>query len=157
MKKGSEPYTREEIARLAPDIQEEIKLRELKKRGTTEAEKDYQARLDVALEKKLRKKASTGRSKRLDFATQQKKADKAQTDYNRDWGDKDSREYSAIVIKVATKGHFDKCGSGKPYYEEILNVLPYMPSLDNPSRTISYDELEALKKDEDKGPKRYSW
>ena len=67
MKKGSEPYTREEIARLNPDLQQEIKIRELKKRGTTEAEKGYQARLDVALEKKLRKKASTGRSKRLDF------------------------------------------------------------------------------------------
>ena len=84
MRKWSEPYTRKEIARLAPDIQQEIKLRKLKKRGTTEAEKDYQARLDVALEKKLRKKASKGRNKRLDFATQQKKADKVQTDYNRD-------------------------------------------------------------------------
>ena len=103
MKKGSEPYTRKEIARLNPDLQQENKIRELKKRGTTEAEKGYQARLDVALEKKLRKKASTGRSKRLDFATQQKKADEAQTDYNRDWSDKDSREYSAVVTKVATK------------------------------------------------------
>ena len=41
-------------------------------------------RLDVALEKKLRKKESCGRSKRLNFATQQEMADKAQTDYNRD-------------------------------------------------------------------------
>ena len=67
--------------------------------------------------------------------------------------DKDSREYSAIVSKVATKGHFNMCGSGKPYYEEILNVLPYMPSPDDPSRTISYNELEALKKTKIKAPK----
>ena len=60
MKKGSEPYTREEIARLAPDLQQEIKIRELKKRGTTEAEKGYQARLDVALENKPAKEGIYG-------------------------------------------------------------------------------------------------
>merc|ERR1712032_131281 len=111
MRKGSEPYTREEIARLAHNIQEEIKVRKLKSRGTTEAEKKYKARLHTALEGKLSKKESRGRSKRLDFATQQEKADKAQTDHNRDWNDKDSRKYSAIVSKVATKGHFNKCGT----------------------------------------------
>ena len=153
MKKGSEPYTRKEIARLSPDLQEQIKIRNIMQRGTTEAEKDYEARLDVALEKKLRKKECRGRSKRLDFSTQQTKADEAQTDHNRDWSDRDSRKYSDIVNKVATKGHFDKCGAGKPYYEEILNVLPYMPSPDDASRTISYDELEALKKTKIKAPK----
>ena len=153
MRKGSEPYTREEIARLAHDIQEEIKVRNLKKRGTTEAEKKYEARLHTALEGKVRKKESRGRSKRLDFATQQEKADKAQTDHNRDWNDKDSRKYSAIVSKVATKGHFNKCGSGKPYYEEILNVLPYMPSPEDPSKTITYEELAELKKSKIKAPK----
>ena len=55
--------------------------------------------------------------------------------------------------KVATKGHFNKCGSGKPYYEEILNVLPYMPSPNDPSKTVSYDELEDLKKSKIKAPK----
>lgn len=101
----------------------------------------------------VRKKESRGLSKRLDFVTQQKKADEAQTDHNRDWNDKDSREYSAIVSKVATKGHFNKCGSGKPYYDEILKVLPYMPSPDDPSKTVTYEELEALKKTKIHAPK----
>ena len=124
MRKGSEPYTREEIACLAPDLQEETKVCKLKKQGTIEREKKYKVRLHTALEEKVRKKESRGRSKRLDFPTQQEKADEAQTDHSRDWNDNNSCEYSAIVGKVATKGHFDKCESGKPYYEEILNVLP---------------------------------
>ena len=57
------------------------------------------------------------------------------------------------MSKVATKGHFNMCGSGKPYYEEILNVLPYMPSPEDPSKTITYEELEALKKTKIKAPK----
>ena len=92
-------------------------------------------------------------SKRLDFVTHQETADQAQTDHNRDWNDKDSREYSDIVSKVATKGHFNKCGSGKPYYDEILNVLPYMPSPNDPSKTVTYEELEALKKTKIHAPK----
>ena len=77
MHKGSELYTRKEIARLIPALQDEIKLCNVKKRDTTEAEKSSKARLDVALENKLRKKVSRGRSKHLDYATQQEKADKA--------------------------------------------------------------------------------
>ena len=55
--------------------------------------------------------------------------------------------------KVATKGHFNECGSGKPYYKEILNVLPYMPSPNDLSKTVSGDELADLKKNQIKAPK----
>ena len=57
------------------------------------------------------------------------------------------------MTKGTTKGHFDKCGSGKPYYEEILIVLPYMPSPDDPSKTVTYEELETLKKTKIRAPK----
>ena len=56
MHKGSELYTRKKIARLSPEFQDKIKIRNIKKRGTTEAEKGYKARLRGALETKLRKK-----------------------------------------------------------------------------------------------------
>ena len=100
MHKGSELYTRKKIARLSPEFQDDIKIRNIKKQGTTEAEKGYEARLGVTLEKKLRNKDSCGRSKPLDFKVQQEKADEAETDHDKDWCDKDIVSIAPLLQRL---------------------------------------------------------
>jgi hypothetical protein len=70
-----EKYAPEVIAALEDSVQEQIKISNIAKQGTTSMEKEHAANVKKAWEERLRKKEAKKNFKRLDVNELQEKAD----------------------------------------------------------------------------------
>ena len=121
---SSMQYDQSVLDELPPDIREKCKIRNIAKKGVCSAEKEYEEDTLQAWEEKRTKKLQRNNLLSIDAIAAEAK--KLKTDHDAQWQDRDARKMNEVTKTVATKTHFKQVKRGKPFFEEVINVLPYI-------------------------------
>ena len=151
MLEGAKKYNASAIAALPPEFQEQIKIKHLNKQGHTTMEKQYKDALQSAWEERKSNKLSRS-ARQLDLIELEQETAQALSEHDKQWSKRGNVQLSIITEKMATKTHFNSVPvANDAFYNEIMDVLPYIGESFDPPLDDDDEILEALKRLKKKG------
>ncbi len=120
-----EKYHQSILESLPVDVQEQCKICNIRDKGVTTSEKEYEESTRKAWQQKRTKKLL--KNDLLSMNTITAEAIQKRTEHDKSWQDREARKMSEVTKAVATLKHFSSVTAkhGK-FHEEVFNVLTHL-------------------------------
>lgn len=142
---GAQQFHRTAIESLPMHVKDKIKIGQINKEGHTTMEQDYAVKVEDAWEGRYQQKINRG-ARQLDEDELDELAATTLSIHDNEWNKRGDVQFSVVTEKIATKSHFNSIKVTEGFYNEIVQVLPFIGfSLPEPTSSAA-ETLEAISK-----------